>query len=84
MAEQSVDGRVGVQRDIAQSDMGRFPYSLSHLPLDLQDLCSDMEVQRSQKAPEGTLRWQPQHFQDAHQHRFALHEAQMVQAGEPT
>ena len=60
--------------------MGGFPHALPHLSLNFQYLLRDTPMQGSQKTPEGTLRRQPQHLQNAHQHRLACQKLQMMQS----
>jgi hypothetical protein len=79
VAEQGVHRRVGVQRHRHQLDVGRLPHSCPHPPLHFQQLPRDAQMRRRQKPPEGTLGRQPQHPQDAGQHRLPFQKAQMMQ-----
>jgi hypothetical protein len=77
-----VDGGVGVEGDCLEFDMGRLPHPPPHFLLEFQHLPGHVEMQRSQKTPEGALRRQPQHFQNPRQHRLALQELKVAQSRE--
>jgi hypothetical protein len=49
----------------------------------IEQLPRHAQMQRGKKAPEGALRRQLRHAQDADQHRFKLQKAQMIEAREP-
>src|SRR6266852_6114249 len=58
VAEQRVHRGAGVQRDLRESNVRRLPNPLAHYPLHLQQLPGDLQMQGSQKPPEGALRRQ--------------------------
>src|ERR1039458_6292017 len=72
VAEQRMHRGVGVYRDLVQLHVRRSPDPFPHTPLDSQQLSRHAQMQRSQKSPEGTLRRQFGHPQNAGQHRLAL------------
>ena len=79
LPKECVHGGVGVQGYRLQPHMGRFPHPLAQAPLHFQQLLGNLQMQGSQKPPEGALRRQAPDLQDPYQHRLPFEKAQMMQ-----